>query len=74
MKCAKCKHRTDSHRHQYYCLGRRGAQIKRRACASRTSGRGRSAAACLSFSYAASGPIASASFYEDRAKDQAVQS
>lgn len=75
MKCAKCKHRTDSRHHQYFCLGRRGAQIKRRSASSRaTSGRDRSAAACLSFSYAASGPIASASFYEDRAKDQAVQS
>ena len=34
MKCAKCKHRTDSRHHQYYCLGRRGTQIKRRHAAS----------------------------------------
>lgn len=68
MKCAKCKHRTDSKYHQVHCLGRHGAQIKRRA-ASRATG-GRSASACLSFSCAASGPIASASFFEDRAKDE----
>jgi hypothetical protein len=75
MKCAKCKHRTDSKYHQVHCLGRRGAQIKRRSSAGRSSGgRGHSAAASIiSFSYAASGPIASASFFEDRAP-QAVQS
>jgi hypothetical protein len=55
-----------------HCLGRRGAQIKRRSAAGRSSGgRGRSAAASIiSFSCAASGPIASASFFEDRVKDE----
>lgn len=73
MKCAKCKHRTDSRHHQYYCLGRRGTQIKRRRAASRATGGRRAAASIISFSCAASGPIASASFFEDRAP-QAVQS
>ena len=74
-KCSKCNHRTDSKHHQYYCLGRRGPQIKRRSAAGRSSGnRGRSAAVYLSFSCAASGPIASASFFEDGKKTEAVQS
>jgi hypothetical protein len=71
-KCQKCKHRTDSKHHQYYCLGRRGAQIKRRHTSSRAGGR-HAAARVLSFSCAVTGPIASASFFEDRAP-QAVQS
>ncbi|HQW36751.1 MAG TPA: hypothetical protein PKY60_15030 [Thermoflexales bacterium] len=75
MKCAKCKHRTDSRHHQYYCLGRRGTQIKHRAASRAGSGAGRhTAASVLTFSCAASGPIASASFYEDRKPTQAVQS
>ena len=72
-KCAKCKHRTDSRHHQYYCLGRRGVQIKRRHAAGR--GGRHSASSVLSFACAApSGPIATASFYEDRKPTQAVQS
>lgn len=73
-KCSKCKHRTDSKHHQVHCLGRRGAQIKRRRASSRATGGRHTAASVHSFSCAVTGPIASASFYEDRARDQAVQS
>jgi hypothetical protein len=72
-KCSKCNHRTDSKYHQVHCLGRRGAQIKRRSATNRGTGGRHAATRVLSFSYAASGPIASASFFEDR-KDEAVQS
>lgn len=76
MKCQKCKHRTDSKHHQVHCLGRHGSQIKRRHAASRATGGRHAASSVLSFACAApSGPIASASFFEDRAKAaQAVQS
>ena len=72
-KCPQCNHTYTSVVHQRRCLGRHGAQIKRRRSASRATGGRRAAASVLSFSYAASGITASAAFFEDRGKDQAVQ-
>lgn len=70
MKCQKCKHRTDSRHHQYYCLGRRGTQIKRRAASRAGSGAGRhTAASALRFGFtgpcATGGPINTAAISPD---------
>jgi len=72
-KCPQCNHTYTSVVHQRRCMGRRGAQIKRRRSAAGCGGR-HAASSVLTFSACQPGITASASFFEDRAREQAVQS
>lgn len=71
-KCQKCGHTYTSVHHQRRCMGRSGGQIRGRHSAGR--GGRHSASSVLTFSSYQPGITASASFFEDRKKEEAVQS